>query len=257
MKKLKNLKTSEILNNRTSVRKFTGENVNHNDIMKIVEHAQKSSSSINGQQISLIITYEKDKIQKIGDIAWGQPQVKTADVFITIVADFNRTKNALELENKEQKITDTVEGMLVAAVDAGIIAQSIQLLSNEFGYGSTMIGGIRANPLALAELLKLPKNTFPILGITIGVTDETVNLTPRPRVELKSFAMKEEYDPKIVQNGVINYDKELSIWWEKEHDMLEKDSYAKSVSSFYDKDYAPNLLEELQTQGFINSLGKK
>jgi FMN reductase [NAD(P)H] len=257
MNKLKSKLTSQILDSRTSVRQFTGEEVKKDDVQKIVTLAQKSATSINGQQISLIVTYDKDKIEKIGDIAWGQPQVKTADVFITLVADFNRTNEAMKLQGKEQKVTDSIEALLVAGVDAGIMAQSIQLLSNEFGYGSTMIGGIRANPEQLISLLELPKNTFPILGITLGVTNEEVNLTPRPRVNVDSFAMDEKYDIQKVKEGVVAYDQKLASWWKNEHNLSDKDSYAASIASFYDKDYAPKVFDSLQSQGFIESLVKK
>ena len=49
-------KVIEQLQNRRSVRNFTGEKVKDEDLELILRTAQRAPSSVNGQQISLIVT---------------------------------------------------------------------------------------------------------------------------------------------------------------------------------------------------------
>lgn len=99
-------------------------------------------------------------MKKSRKLQGGQPQVATADVFITIVIDFNRTDIASRFESQKQIIEQSAEGIIVGAGDAGITLNALQTAANSLGYGSTAIGGIRNNPKAMIELLKLPKKNF-------------------------------------------------------------------------------------------------
>ena len=57
-------KIIEQLQNRRSVRNFTGEKVKDEDLELILRTAQRAPSSVNGQQISLIVTRDKEKLKK-------------------------------------------------------------------------------------------------------------------------------------------------------------------------------------------------
>ena len=84
--------TLEQILNRRSIRNFTGESVKADDLKLILQAAQQAPTSINGQQVSLVVTRDKSKIKQIAEIAGGQPQVATADVFVTVVIDYHRAQ---------------------------------------------------------------------------------------------------------------------------------------------------------------------
>lgn len=52
--------TIKLLQNRRSVREFTGEKIKDEDLKLILKTAQRAASSVNGQQISLIVVRDKD-----------------------------------------------------------------------------------------------------------------------------------------------------------------------------------------------------
>ena len=56
------------LQNRRSVREFTGEKLKEEDLQTILETAQRAANSINGQQTSLIVI--RGKISKNRRIMW-------------------------------------------------------------------------------------------------------------------------------------------------------------------------------------------
>ena len=191
----------------------------------------------------------KEKIKKIAEIAGGQPQVASADVFITIVIDFHRTSIATKLGGQEQVIHSSAEGLVVAAGDAGIMLNALQTAANSLGYGSTAIGGIRNDPEAMVELLSLPEKTFPVVGITLGVPNPENAAHVKPRVPVDSFAMEDSYNAEIVEQGVQQYDRELRDWWDSQG-LTSMRSYADETAAFYSKVYFPKVGKTLIRQGF-------
>ena len=244
--------TLEQLLNRRSIRNFTGESVKSEDLKLILQAAQQAPTSINGQQVSLVVTRDKSKIKKIAEIAGGQPQVATADVFVTVVIDYHRAQAAMAEAGEDMVISRSAEGILVGSVDAGIAVNALQTAAESLGYGTTTIGGIRSNPQAMIDLLELPQNTYPALGSTIGVPDNAVPSAVKPRVALESFAMDEVYDAQKVAQGVKQYDLDLRKWWDS-IGLTEMPSYTAQTAQFYNKVYFPKVAQSLEQQGFVFS----
>ena len=241
--------TIKQLLNRRSIRNFTGEPVKEDDLTLILQAAQQAPTSINGQQISLVVTRDKEKIKQIAEIAGGQPQVATADVFVTVVIDYNRADAAMKHAGQEMVISKSAEGIVVGSADAGIAVNALQTAAESLGYGTTVIGGIRANPAAMIELLELPANTFPALGSTIGVIDTEVESAVKPRVALESYAMYEKYDTEKVSSGAIQYDSELRKWWDS-IGLTDMPSYTAQTGQFYSSIYFPEVAKTMASQGF-------
>lgn len=239
------------LNNRKSIRNFTGESVRDEDLKLIFEAGLRAPTSINGQQISLVYTRDKEKIKKLAELCGGQPQVESADVFISIVVDFNRTKFAAEEIGKNKHVIEKgIEGVIVGAIDAGIMLTSLQAAAESLGYGTTAIGAIRLYPNKMIELLGLPKNTYPILGTTIGVSTKEAKNTPlKPRVPLESFAMEDKYDNNAVEKGAIEYESALNKY-RKDNNMDYLTSWAEQISNYYSKIYFQEVGSSLKKQGF-------
>lgn len=235
--------------NRRSIRNFTGEAVKDEHLDLILKATQQAPTSINGQQISLVVTRDKETIQKIAEIAGGQPQVATADVFVTVVIDYHRADAAMKEVDQEMVISRSAEGIVVGSVDAGIAVNALQTAAESLGYGTTVIGGIRNNPAAMIELLGLPENTYPALGSTIGVPDTNVPSAVKPRVALDSFAMDEKYNAEKVAEGVKEYDVALRNWWDS-IGLKEMPSYTAQTAQFYSNIYFPQIAKTMKQQGF-------
>ena len=238
------------LQNRRSIRQFTGERVSDADLELIFKTAQRAPTSINGQQISLVYTKDKDKIKKIAELCGGQPQIATADVFVAIIIDFNRTAKAVELAGKEHVIEHSAEGIMVGAIDAGIMLSSLQTAAEALGYGTTAIGAVRANPEAMIELFNLPPKTFVAVGSTIGVPTEAAKNAPlKPRISLDSFAMKETYDNARVLDAVEPYNDAMRTFRDAtgSGDMP---TYVELTANYYSSVYFPKTGTTLEAQGF-------
>lgn len=235
---------------RKSIRQFTGESVTAADLDIIFRAALRAPTSINGQQISIVYTQDKDTIAKIAQIAKGQPQVAAADVFVTFVIDFNRTAIAIESLGKQQQIEQSAEGIIVGAVDAGIMLTALQAAAESLGYGTTAIGGIRANPQAMIELLELPAKTYPVVGTTIGVPTQAAKEAPlKPRMPMQSVVMKDKYDTQQVKSGVYQYEQEIKAF-RTAHQMNYLNSYMEQVAGFYAQVHYRDIAKSFEDQGF-------
>ncbi len=246
---MKNI-TIKQLETRKSIRNFTGESVSDEDLQTIFKCAQRCPTSVNGQQISLIYTRDKEKIAQIAKMAGGQPQVQSANVFVTFVIDFNRTNYACSSIGKKQVIHQSAEGIIVGVVDAGIMLSSLQTAAEALGYGTTAIGGIRANIGELIKLLELPSLTFPIVGTTIGVaTKEAKEALLKPRVPMESFVFEDVYDDKKVKEGVDQYEKDLKKFRDENH-MDYLSSYKEQTAKYYENIYFRQIKVYFEQQGF-------
>lgn len=240
--------TIQYMMNRTSVRNFTDEKINQETLYTILRAAQQAPTSINGQQISVIYTQDKTMIEQIAQIAGGQPQIASGDVFVTIVADFYRTGEALKNRGKEQKFLDSIDAILTGSVDAGIMVEAISMAAESFGIGSTVIGGIRRDPQAMIDLLQLPEQTFPIVGIILGMPDKAKSAPVKPRVDFNSFAMENTYDKQKVVAGAIAYDETLSEYFNKQG-IPRVNSYSTSLELYTNKLFAEEKTV-IKKQGF-------
>lgn len=238
------------LQTRKSIREFTSEPVSEEDLKTIFETAQRAPTSINAQQISLVYTRDKEKIKKIAELTGGQPQVAAADVFVVVVIDFNRTNHAAKAMGKTQVVEQCAEGIMVGAVDAGIMLNHLQSAAEALGYGTTAIGAIRSNSDKIIELFNLPKRTFAAVGSTIGVPTPKAKTAPlKPRVPLESFAMEEVYDEEKVKEGAYAYDKEFRAFRDKTGSGS-LPSYFESTANLYEKAYYRKTGKVLEAQGF-------
>ena len=238
------------LSNRKSIRQFTGESVSDDDLDLIIKTAQRCPTSINGQQISLVYTKDKEKIKQIAKLCGGQEQIATADIFITVVVDFNRTIFAVEQTGEKHLIDNSAEGILVGAVDAGIMLNAIQVSAESLGYGTTAIGAIRNEPEAIIKLLGLPSKTFPIVATTIGIPTKEANESPlKPRVPIDSFSFDDKYNDEKVKEGVLLYEKQMKKF-RVDHNMDYLQSYCEQTAYFYKNIYFRKVEENYKKQGF-------
>lgn len=238
------------LSSRKSIRQFTGASVSNEDLELIIKTAQRCPTSINGQQISLVYTKDKKKIKEIAALCGGQEQVASADIFITIVVDFNRTIFAVEQVGEKHQIDNSAEGILVGAVDAGIMLNAIQVAAESLGYGTTAIGAVRNHPDAMIKLLGLPKKTFPIVGTTIGVsTKDAVDAPLKPRIPIEGFAFEDKYNDEKMKDAVLKYEKEMKHFRE-ENNMDYLQSYCEQTANYYKNIYFKKVAENYKIQGF-------
>ncbi len=242
----------KLIENRKSVRNFTGEKVDKRDLELILRTLLRMPNSRNLQKLSFVVLQDKEKIEKLSEYCGKQKQVATADAVVIIVGDYSKLIGSLKI--KEEEVEENIFSTSIISDmfgDAGIAAATIDLLGNSLGYGSTIIGGVfSVEPLEIVKLLNLPRHTFPIYGVTLGVPEEFVKNSPlKPRTKFENVVFFEEYDKEKAIEGVIDYNEELNKYWE---------SINVNLPSHLDvvRSYLKGVNTEFLT-GFMNEQGFK
>ena len=184
------------LQNRRSVREFTGEKIKEEDLQTMLAAAQRAANSVGKRNIG----------------------PKSAD------------------------------GVLVGAVDAGIVVNSLQTAAHALGYGTTVIGAIRKATKEFIKMLELPEYVFPIVGTTIGVPVERKLTRVKPRVPLDTFVFEDTYDAKKVEEGVEFHEKD-TVAWREENGTPQLPSYKEMIVRIYENFYNTSK-QDLEGQGF-------
>lgn len=171
--------TIENLIKHVSVRDFKDETISENTKEELVKAAQSGSTSEFVQAFSIIEITDPDLRNQLSDITISSPHVKKADTFYIFVADLNRQATILKQHDQSLDSIKNMESLLVATVDTTIAAQNMAVAAESMGLGICYIGSIRNNIKQVAKLLNLPKYTFPLFGMTIGVPKVLNQTKPR------------------------------------------------------------------------------
>ncbi|WP_273429429.1 NADPH-dependent oxidoreductase [Chitinibacter tainanensis] len=239
--------TLELMHQHRSVRSYTEQAIEPAVLDAILDAAYKGPTSINGQQVSLVVVQDAARRAKIAEIAGGQPWIAQAPVFVTVVIDFHKTSQALAKHGIEHVIQQSVEGFGVGAVDAGIALGNLMTAARAAGLGVVPIGGIRRDPQAMIDLLQLPANTFPIAGVVI---DHVATDSPlKPRLPRASFVHHETYQAADLPAHIDAYDQTLSEFWQS-IGRGDGKPWSANTAQFYSQFYFPQVAPVARKQGF-------
>lgn len=231
-----------------SIRSYTDEPVSDAMLDAIIEAAHRAPTSMNAQEISLVVVRDPARRAKLAELTGGQPWIAQAPVFIAIVIDFRKTALGVEKTGKQQLIHESMEGFGVAAVDAGIALGTMITAAESLGLGIVPIGGIRRSPQAVIDLLKLPPLTFPLVGLVIGHPAQAGS--QKPRLDIKAYRHDEHFDGSHYTAAIDAYDKQLVEYW---HSIGRSDGLPWSANlAPYTGIYYPDVRPVAAKQGLLN-----
>ncbi len=167
----------EVMRRHRSVRAFTPEPVPDEVIERAVEAAQCAATSSWIQGYHLLQVTERPHLQRLAELAGGQPQVETAGAFFVVAGDTRRHR--LVAERAGSSYENSTELFLLATVDASLFAQNLTLAFEALGYGICYVGGLRNDLPAVDDLLSLPSGVYPLFGLCVGVPANDPGTRPR------------------------------------------------------------------------------
>lgn len=239
----------ELFEKRTSVRRFERENISQDALDTIYAAIRNTPTSYNGQQFSVIDISDQSVKEQLFEIT-NQKQIKTCNRFLVFVADYNKIKTLADAKNIDYpRFTDTVDGILVGAIDATMAMQSAVIAAQACGLGSCCVGYTRtANPEKIAELLKLPKGTFVVCGLAIGVPREHPDIKPKQSKELMIHA--NHYRSDDMSAELLKYDEIVSNYNRTRSGTTSENDWCAHILDYYKSALHYNIKDYLISQGF-------
>lgn len=170
----------EILQNRRSVRKYTGESVSEEQLTAILQAGLLSVSSRAIRSYELIVVRDKAALQKMADCRVGSAtMLANADTAIVVIANKERSDVWIE--------------------DCSIVMSNMHLMADSLGLGSCWIQGRLREALDgktteqyLREILSFPENYHLEAILSVGMP-----LSHGERTELSDLPMEKIHYEKF------------------------------------------------------------
>ncbi|KHF39196.1 oxygen-insensitive NADPH nitroreductase [Halalkalibacter okhensis] len=236
-----------LIQSHRSIRQFTDDQLSKEQIEQIIESGRWAPTSHHVQAYSIIVVQDEKKKRKLATLCGNQAYVETCPVFFVICADFYRLKQASEIHQQAFEAGEQ-EQVLVGAVDAALVAQNMLLAARSFELGGVMIGGIRNDQEAVAQLLNLPSHTFPVMGLCVGYPDQ--NPEQKPRLPQQAVVFAEEYNKEDLVEQINEYDDVMKKYYYERTNGKRLDTWSKQMATFFSTPKRPQVGEFLTKQGF-------
>ena len=203
---------TRLLAKRGTVRNFKPDPVPEEWVNAIIEFGMRAPSSSNREEYSIIVVHDPEARKKLAKIASNQQHIIDCPVFFAICADQNRVAQAMAMHGADYPARNFEAG-LVASIDAALVGMTMSLVADSFGLANVMIGAMRNNAVAVAEVLKLPPRCYVVFGLCVGFPVKPP--LPKPRHDPAAVVHHDIYDPKAHAQCVIDYDKELAAYYRR------------------------------------------
>ena len=225
-----------------SIRQFKAEPI---DWQSLVAAAQATSSSEFLQSFSLIRVTDKTLRQEIQDISTSPCITGNGELFIFVVdtaRDIAQTPDAADLDH-----FTNWNAFLAGCFDATLAAQNMLSTAEHSGLGGVMLGSILNDPAQMISLLHLPKYTFPLLGLMIGVPDQTTEL--KPRLPQAAVLGENTYPQRV---DLSAYDAQVSDYYAHRSSGARVESFSSLIAKHLhaDQHHRAEIGAILKSQGF-------
>jgi len=235
------------LEGRGTTRDFKSDPIPDAWIDALCAAGQRASTSSNMQAYSMIVVKDPATKRKLAALGNQQKHIEDCPVFMAFVADLTHPMSASATQGKTFRGT-TLESCLLAAIDAALVGQTVQLAAGTMGLGSVMIGAMRNHPLEVAEVLRLPKRAFVVFGLCLGWPK-----TPwraKPRLSPEMVVHREFYDADKRAPYIAEYDVRLADFYRSQGRATPDAGWTGPIAEKFESAQRPNLKSELHTMGF-------
>ena len=239
----------ETLKRRSSVRAFLDKEVLEAMLDAVLAAARQAPTSSNLQVYSFVVVRDPATKRRLAELAGGQDHVARAPVFVAICADIHRL-DAVMAEAGGSLARDHLELSVVSIVDAALVGMAASLAGDSLGLGGCMIGGMRNDPEAVAQVLGLPDGVFVVFGMTLGWPAERP--PAKPRLPDDAVIHRERYgavDAAAAADIAGRYDALLEAH-KRATEREDGVAWSRRMAAGFSEPKRPELLSALKTLGF-------
>ena len=181
----------ESMQNRRTIRKYTGEDVPDTLLHELFGIAARVSNTGNMQLYSVVVNRDKESKERQAPFHFNQKMVTEAPVLLTFCADANRFVKWAE-QRQAKAGFENLQTFMAATIDAILFAQAFCDAAEANGLGICYLGTTAYNADKIIETLGLPYLVVPIVSVTVGYPETP--LPPQPdRLPLEAIIHKETY----------------------------------------------------------------
>ena len=240
----------EILLNHKTIREFKMTPVPGDQLRTLLEVSKRTASSMGLQTYSVIRITDKALKEEISKVCNQEYVARIPELFIFIVDAYRNFKIAEE-QGVATEVAYGGDTFFQGFTDASLAAQNLVGAAELGGYGTIYLGSILNDAPKMIELLGLPKYTFPVVGVGIGVANQKPQLKPRIPMEFTVFDNTyQEYDSYL--EALADYDEEMAEYYDTRNMNQKVDSFTKQVANRMGRRMLlrEKLGDQIREQGF-------
>ena len=235
---------------RVSIRRYEREAIPEETMNFIFDAIRNTPTSYNGQQFSVIDISDQAIKEELYAIT-NQKQLKTCNRLLIFLADFNKISTlAADHDLNFPPITDTMDGVMLGAIDATLAMMSAVVAAEASGLGCNCVGYLRtADPEKIAGILHLPKGVFVVCGLTLGIPREHPDLKPKQPKELVIFSNRYRDDEGMLKD-LNDYDELIKNYNRTRAGGASDNDWVAHILDYYRHACDYHILQYLAEQGF-------
>ncbi|XOZ32787.1 oxygen-insensitive NADPH nitroreductase [Halomonadaceae bacterium KBTZ08] len=235
----------DLLKSHRSIRKFTDDKIPHELLLELVQAGQSAATSSHIQAYSVIHVTNQANRETLAELAGGQDYIASCSDFLVFCADMKRPTDAAE-RTGANVVRGMTEQLLVASVDTALMAQNVAVAAESEGLGICYIGGIRNNPEAVSDLLRLPEHVYPVFGMCLGYPAQDPEVKPRLPVET---ILKEDYYSDDAEQ-VNAFDETMRDYYRARTGGNKDSNWSQNLTPLFDTKLRPHMRDFLVRRGF-------
>ncbi|WP_275285918.1 oxygen-insensitive NADPH nitroreductase [Halomonas elongata] len=237
--------TIELMKSHRSIRKFTEQRIPRETLLELIRAGQSAATSSHVQAYSVIHVTNPTNRERIAELAGGQDYIAHCSDFLVFCADMKRPTEASERTGADVTRGMT-EQLLVASVDTALMAQNVALAAESEGLGICYIGGIRNNPEAISDLLRLPKHVYPVFGMCLGYPADQPDI--KPRLPVETILKQDVYEND--EEHVSAFDASMQRYYSERKGGNKASDWSHNLTPLFDTKLRPHMRDFLIERGF-------
>ena len=184
---------SQSLFDRKSVRAYTDQEIDEEDVQLILDAATQSPSAGNQQLYTILRVTDPEKKTQLSESCDHQPFIAQAKLVLVFCADCLKWYHAYQAAGCDPRKPGPGD-LMIAVSDANIAAQNAVTAAESLGIGSCYIGDIMENIEEQRRILNLPAYVFPAAMVVFGYPTDPQRERPKPeRIERKYIVQENAY----------------------------------------------------------------
>ena len=239
--------TIALLANRVSVRKFADRPVDEAIIEAVLRAAFRAPTSSNIQAYSVVVVRDRETLKRLSPLTNNQRHVAETPVFLAFCADLTRIEHAMQARGHTIE-DNNLEVGLVSSIDAALVGMSAYLVADSLGLKGVMIGAVRNDAVAIAEILGLPKYVYCVFGMCLGWPADVP--AQKPRMDYPSVVHHESYQAHDLDTELAAYDSALAAHYTDTGKATTPDSWSHDVDKKFQVQPREKLRAALKSLGF-------
>lgn len=248
-------KTIQTLLNRRSIRAFKNEPIDPQIVKTLEAAAQRAACSqfLNDwSAIKITSVSLKKKLSELGN----QTYIATAPLLYVFIIDQHRNaaiarKNGIDADGNDFTLK-TGYRFSQSQNDAILALHAMETAAESLGLGCVILGSILNNIPDLIELLKLPKYTYPVLGLAIGEPDQSPELKPRMDSSMQFFENEYPSSDDVLLEKLAEFDERVHKYYDLRNASKPVDAFSAQIAKLAVDSGAKNhsCESQLNAQGF-------